>query len=155
MRNALPYKSLPVLLCGLFLAVGCSSIERNNPLDPSSSAPDDEEAALTLSVPLPKPLATVVDSLVARLDVPNAPTIIKELTYETPLGPALLTIGALSPGSGVTLTIEGFDLDGRLILTGTQTNITIVTDDTTRVSIDLRLAVDLEDLQPDEGDAIK
>ena len=151
MRNALPYKSLPVLLCSLLLALGCNSLERNHPLDPSAAVAGDEGAALTLSVPLPKPLATVVDSLVARLDVPNAPTIIKELTYETPLGPALLTIGALSPGSGVTLTIEGYDLDGRLILTGTQTNITIAADDTTRVSIDLRLAIALEDLQPDDG----
>lgn len=134
-------------LLGILVAGwACTGLERDNPLDPSSSAEQSETSTLSLAVPLPKILATVVDSLVATLEIPDAPTVVKELSYDTPLGPALLTIGALSPSTGVTLTIEGFDLDGRLILSGAQTDIIIVADDTTRISIDLRLAVPLDEL---------
>lgn len=142
-----------VLLVGS-MGAGCAGVDRDNPFDPAAPTQVSltRDAAITLAVPLPKALATVVDSLVARLDVPDAPTVIKNLTYDTPLGPALLTIGALSPGGGITLTIEGYDLDGRLILTGTQSDITIAANDTTRVSIDLRLTIDLED--PDDGDTV-
>lgn len=134
-------------LLGILVAGwACTGLERDNPLDPSSSAEQSETSTLSLAVPLPKILATVVDSLVATLEIPDAPTVVKELSYDTPLGPALLTIGALSPSTGVTLTIEGFDLDGRLILSGTQTDIIIVADDTTRISIDLRLAIPLDEL---------
>ncbi len=137
------------LIAGLVCGFGCAGLERDNPFDTDGTASQAApEAALTLAVPLPKALATVVDSLVAHLEVPDTPTVIKELTYDTPLGPALLTIGALSPGGSVTLTIEEYDLDGRLILSGTQTDITIAANDTTRISIDLRLTID-----PDETDS--
>jgi hypothetical protein len=142
------------LFVGFVCGIGCAGLERDNPFDADTSIESEvaPEATLTVAVPLPKALATVVDSLVAHLEVPDAPTVIKELTYDTPLGPALLTIGALSPGGGITLTIEGYDLGGRLILAGTQTDITIAANDTTRVSIDLRLTVDLDEIDgPDTG----
>lgn len=65
-------------------------------------------------------------------------TIVKELDH-SPLGPATLVIGAISPGSGRTLFIEGFDIDGELIVTGVARNIEVVVGNTTRVSISLQL----------------
>ena len=142
--------------------LGCHALERDNPVDPAvvdaTVADGDEGARLSLVVPLPKALATVVDSLVARLSGPDMATVTKPLDYPSPLGPATLTIGAISPGSGRILTIEGYDLTGRLILSGERSDITIVTGDTTRITIDLRLAIDPADLdKPDttaaaEGD---
>ncbi|MDA0334035.1 MAG: hypothetical protein O2782_02605 [bacterium] len=129
--------------------LGCHSLDRDNPVDPAGEPAVEpgviagaDGASLSLVVPLPKALATIVDSLVARLSGPDVPTIIKSLDYPSPLGPATLTIGAISPGSGRTLTIEGYDLTGRLILAGERGDITVVTGDTTRVTIDLRLTID-------------
>ena len=65
-------------------------------------------------------------------------TIVKELDH-SPLGPATLVISATSPSSGRTLFIEGFDIDGELIMTGVARNIEGVVGDTTRVSISLQL----------------
>jgi len=62
-------------------------------------------------------------------------TIVKELDH-SPLGPATLVIGAISPP---TLFIEGFDIDGELIVTGVARNIEVVVGNTTRVSISLQL----------------
>lgn len=144
-------------------AIGCHSLDRDNPVDPVAA--DDAQVSqaqdatpgtgLSLVVPLPKALATVVDSLVARLSGPGIPTVIKPLDYPSPLGPATLTIGAVSPGSGRILVIEGYDLTGRLILTGERRDITIVTGDTTRIAIDLRLAIDPSELDaPDTTAAV-
>ena len=135
----------------LLLLLACQGLERDNPVDPSAA--DDEAAgsSLSLAIPLPKALATVVDSLVARLEGPDMVPVVKPLDYPSPLGPATLTIGALSPGEDRTLTIEGYDLTGRLILSGSRSNITVVTGDTTRITIDLRLAVDPDELDtPDD-----
>lgn len=140
------------------LAIGCHSLDRNNPVDPSATHNSDSGqpgAGLSLVVPLPKALATVVDSLVARLSGPDIPTVVKALDYPSPLGPATLTIGAVSPGSGRVLVIEGYDLTGRLILSGERRDITIVTGDTTRIAIDLRLAIDPSELDaPDTTAAV-
>jgi len=133
--------------------LGCHALDRDNPVDPAADDPiadNGEGAGLSLVVPLPKALATVVDSLVARLSGPDILTVTKPLDYHSPLGPATLTIGAISPGSGRTLTIEGYDLTGRLILSGERNDITIVTGDTTRITVDLRLTIDPADLdKPD------
>jgi len=144
-------------LPGVLLLLACHGLERDNPVDPVV-APDADPPAdtggssLHLAIPLPKALATVVDSLVARLEGPDMVAVVKPLDYPSPLGPATLTIGALSPGQGRTLTIEGYDLTGRLILSGSRSNITVVTGDTTRITLDLRLAIDPEDLDT-PGDA--
>ena len=145
------------LLLAFSCVLGCHSLDRNNPVDPASDAAIEpglvaraNGASLSLVVALPKALATVVDSLVARFSGPDIPTIVKSLDYPSPLGPATLTIGAVSPGSGRTLTVEGYDLTGRLILAGERGDITVVTGDTTRITIDLRLTIDPADLdKPD------
>ena len=104
----------------------CGSLQRDNPLDPSASPSENGEApTLSLVIPLPKELARIVDRIVARLEAPDMTAIVKELDH-SPLGPATLTIGAISPGSGRTLIIEGFDIDGQLILIGEKQNIEIV-----------------------------
>lgn len=136
---------LPVAFLSAFLLGGCHALQRDNPVDPGGAAPAAE--ALSLVVPLTKALATTVDSLVARLEGPDMTPVVKLLDYDTPLGPARLTIGAVSPGSGRTLTVEGYDQQGRLILFGQQRNITIAAGDTTRVSIDLRLQIAPEELE--------
>ena len=124
---------------------GCHALDRDNPVDPAIGDGGDR-AGLSLVVPLPKALASVVDSLVAHLSGPGMVTVVKALDFPTPLGPATLTIGAVPPGEGRLLTIEGYDLTGRLILSGERANITIVTGDTTRISIDLRLTIDPSEL---------
>ena len=138
---------LLTMALSMSVALGCNTIDRDNPVDPNASSGNvGQGAGLSLIVPLPKTLATVVDSLVARLTGPDIVTVIKPLDYPSPLGPATLTIGAVSPGSDRTLTIEGYDLSGRLILSGERSNITIVTGDTTRITIDLRLTIDPSEL---------
>ena len=124
---------------------GCHTLDRDNPVDPAIGDGGDR-AGLSLVVPLPKALASVVDSLVAHLSGPGMVTVVKALDFPTPLGPATLTIGAVPPGEGRLLTIEGYDLTGRLILSGERANITVVTGDTTRISIDLRLTIDPSEL---------
>lgn len=124
---------------------GCHTLDRDNPVDPAIGDGGDR-AGLSLVVPLPKALASVVDSLVAHLSGPGMMAVVKAFDFPTPLGPATATIGAVPPGEGRLLTIEGYDLTGRLILSGERANITIVTGDTTRVSIDLRLTIDPSEL---------
>ena len=143
-----------VLFPLLALTLGCHALDRDNPVDPAAGD-DGDGAGLSLVIALPKALSTVVDSLVARLSGPGMVPVVKPLQYTTPLGPATLTIGALSPGSGRTLTIEGYDLTGRLILSGQRDDINIVTGDTTRITIDLRLIIDPSELdQPDTTAAV-
>jgi hypothetical protein len=115
----------------------CGTPERDNPVDPRSPA-SVQESGLQLRVALPKPLVSVVDSIVATLEGPTIPTITKELAH-SPEGPATLTIGALAPGSGFSLTIRGYDHDGQLILQGEQDGITISVGDTTDVTLLLEL----------------
>ena len=122
-------------LLALSLYGGCGTPERNNPLDPANQ---EAEASLHLSIPLPKYLAEVVQRVVARLEGPGMQPLVKELDHP-PLGPATGTIGAIPPGTGRILTIEGYDLAGELLFRGEQRNITIVAGDTTRVELDLVL----------------
>jgi hypothetical protein len=153
-RRWLPTALRAGALAGLAWAWSCEPLERSNPVDPSvDPVIADGGAELSLVVPLPKRLATVVDSLVARLTGPDIPTVVKALEYDSPVGPATLTIGALSPGEGRVLTIEGYDLTGRLILSGERRDITIEIGDTTRIAIDLRLAVDPDELTPPDTTA--
>lgn len=128
-----PWLSLALFLTGVLL-VGCTAPERDNPLDPANR----QEASLTLNIPLPKYLAAVVQRVVARLEGPGMQPITKELDHP-PLGPATGTIGAIPPGTGRILTIEGFDLAGALLFKGEQRDIAIVAGDTTRVDLDLVL----------------
>ena len=128
-----PWFFLALLLTG-FLLVGCASLERDNPLDPA----DQEHASLRLVISLPKYLAAVVQRVVARLEGPGMQPLTKELTHP-PLGPATGTIGAIPPGTGRTLTIEGYDLAGELLFKGEKRDIAIVAGDTTQVELDLVL----------------
>lgn len=129
----------PCLLLAALLALslcgGCGAPDRNNPLDPGKQGAG---ASLHLNIPLPKYLAEVVQRVVARLEGPGMQPLTKELDH-SPLGPATGTIGAIPPGSGRTLTIEGYDLAGELLFRGEQRDITIVAGDTTRVELDLVL----------------
>lgn len=129
------------------LLAGCQPLDRDNPVDPAVGEGAAPTASLSLVAPLPKPLTTIVDSLVARLEGPDMEPVVKSLAYDSPAGPAVLTIGAIAPGRSRTLTVEGYDQTGRLILSGQVSNITIATGDTTRVTLDLRLAVDPGDLE--------
>jgi hypothetical protein len=68
-------------------------------------------------------------------------TVVKPLEYTSPVA---------------TLTIEGYDHSGRLILSGERRDITIVTGDTTRIVIDLRLTIgdsELDEPESPEGDS--
>ena len=136
----------------------CGPLERDNPLDPA--APDqvhssvegattgmEPSAALTLTLPLPKPLIIVIHRVVATLTGPDFQPIIKELTV-SPIGPAFGTIGTIQPGQSRSLTLEGFDLEGNLLFTGSQNDITIVAGDTARVEILLELT---QPLPPSDG----
>ena len=127
-----------VVIATIALATSCGSPERANPFDPAISGGESSQQTLTLVLSLPKSLATVVDSIVAKLVGPDMPEIVKQLNH-SPLGPASLTIGAITPGPNRTLTIEGYDLQGRLIMVGEQRNLTIAVGDTTRVTINLVL----------------
>ena len=142
----------------LFLVHGqCGTLERDNPLDPGGQFRQTTSAvgqsasdpsALSLRLPLPKALLGVVDSVVAILEGPDIQPVVKQLSI-SPLGPATGILGALQPGSGRTLTIEGFDLQGNLIFTGQERDITISVGDTTSVQIELRLT---QPLPADGGD---
>ena len=145
-----PLKWKAVLAVALLLGA-CGSLERSNPVDPgavdSGVHRDSEESSrqtLSLVVPLPKPLVSVVDSLVAVLSGPGMTSIVKQLDH-SPVGPATLTMGAVSPGTELILKIEGYDHDGRLILEGERRNITITAGGTTIITINLNLLEGVND----------
>ncbi|MBI2501608.1 MAG: hypothetical protein HYW07_00040 [Candidatus Latescibacteria bacterium] len=127
-------RPLSALLLAALLCSGCGAPGRDNPLGPANR----EGASLTLAIPLPKYLADVVQRVVARLEGPGMQPLVKELDHP-PLGPATGTIGAIPPGIGRILTIEGFDLAGELLFRGEKRDIAIVAGDTTRVELDLVL----------------
>jgi hypothetical protein len=129
----------------IFWLSACGGFERDNPYDPASGQPRDD-TALSLYLPLPKPLARVVNRIEAILEGPGMRTISTELTY-TALGPANGTIGAIPPGTDRILTIRGYDLDGALLFSGQQRGITISVGDTTQI----RLTLDLIGEIPDNG----
>lgn len=133
-RHSANSRPLLALLLAAFLGAGCSAPERDNPLDPANR----RDASLTLAIPLPKYLAAVVQRVVARLEGPGMQPVVKELDHP-PLGPATGTIGAIPPGTGRVLTIEGYDLAGELLFRGEKRDIAIVAGDTIRVELDLVL----------------
>ncbi len=126
---------LVAALLATFLCCGCGAPGRNNPLDPAKG---EDGASLSLSIPLPKYLADVVQRVVARLEGPGMEPLVKELDHP-PLGPATGTIGAIPPGTGRILTIEGYDLAGELLFKGEKRDLAIVAGDTTRVELELVL----------------
>ena len=133
------------ILCLVGVALLCSRCtyqERDNPLDPEHPDKTGQEASLSMFLPLPKPLVVVVHRVVATLQGPGIQTVVKDLVL-SPLGPASGTIGALPPATGLTLTLQGFDLDGALLFKGEQQDITINAGDTTRVNIELILVQDI------------
>ena len=134
------------------LLPGCGGLERDNPADPGRLQEPDRSSGNTLSlvVPLPKPLVSIIDSLVAVLSGPGMVPIVKQLDH-SPTGPATLTMGAVSPGTGRTLVIEGYDHDGLLIFEGERRNISIVASDTTIVTINLNLLEGVNEPEPDPG----
>ena len=121
------------------LLMACGSLERNNPADPGGGEPAESNGnTLSLVVPIPKPLVSVIDSLVAVLSGPGMAPIVKQLEH-SPRGPATLIMGAVTPGTGRMLKIEGYDHDGLLIFEGERRNISITAGDTTAVTINLTL----------------
>ena len=144
-----------ILTCVATITIGaiiaCGSLERDNPADPGGNSPEQSATnTLSLIVPLPNPLASVVDSLVAVLYGPGMAPIMKQLDH-SPLGPATLTMGAVSPGTGRILTIEGYDHDGVLIFEGQRRNISIVAGDTTSITINLTLLEGINGPEPGPG----
>jgi hypothetical protein len=131
---------------GVALLLGaCGSLERSNPVDPGAvDGGDSNGQTLSLVVPVPKPLVSVVDSLVAVLSGPGMSSIVKQLE-RSPLGPATLRMGAVSPGTERILKIEGYDHAGRLILEGERRNITITAGGTTAITINLNLLEGVND----------
>ena len=66
----------------------CGTLDRNNPLYVASSNSRSEqhtsvesEPSLTLAIALPKALASVVDSMVARFTGPDIVPIVKEMQF--------------------------------------------------------------------------
>lgn len=129
--------TLALVLIGC--CVRCGPPEPSRPTD-SRPAVAATSSTLELAVPLPKALVSVVDSLVAVLEAPGQPTITKQLEY-SPLGPATLTIGAISPGSGYRLRISGYDHARQHILQGEQDGIVIAVGDTLHLTMVLTLLV--------------
>ena len=135
----MPYRSVlePILLSLALLSAHCSGPpESGNPLEVEEGP--SAESSLHLYLPLPKPLAQIVDRVVARLEGPGMQPIVAELEHG-PLGPATGTIGAIPPGEERTLVVQGYDLVGTLIFEGRQEGISIQVGDTTRVEIELFL----------------
>ena len=121
----------------------CGTLDRNNPVyvdNPNSHSEKhtsvDSKPSLTLAIALPKILVSVVDSMVARFTGPDIVPIVKEMQF-SPIGPATVTLGALSPGHDRTLIVEGYDHDGNLIIRGEKHNIQISVGDTTRITINM------------------
>jgi hypothetical protein len=127
----------------IFWLSACGGFERDNPYDPASGQPRDN-TALSLYLPLPKPLARVVNRIEAILEGPGMRTISTELTY-TALGPANGTIGAIPPGTDRILTIRGYDIEGALLFSGQQRGITISVGDTTQIRLTLDLIGEIPD----------
>ena len=144
----LRYFNILCLVGAALICSRCSSLERDNSLDPKHPGKAGEEASLSMFLPLPKPLVIVVHRVVATLTGPGIQTVVKELAL-SPLGPATGTIGALPPATGLTLTLEGFDLDGALLFQGVERNISITGGNTTQVNIELILVQDIPDDTPE------
>ena len=136
------YFNILCLVGAALLCSRCSHQERDNTLNPESPGQASQEASLSMFLPLPKPLVVVVHRVVATLQGPGIQTVVKDLDL-SPLGPASGTIGALPPATGLTLTLQGFDLDGALLFKGEQRDIAINAGDTTRVNIELILVQDI------------
>ena len=131
------------------LPYGCGSSNPEKPLSPAAEDSIGSGGAISLAIPIPKALVVVVERVVATLDGPGIQTIIKELTV-TPLGPATGIIGALPASTGLTLTLEGYDLDGLLLFNGQRRGIAIAAGDTTRITVELLLVQDIsiDDAEP-------
>jgi len=89
---------------------------------------------------------------VAVLEAPDRPTITKQLEH-SPLGPATLTIGAISPGSGYRLTISGYDHARQHILQGEQDGIVITVGDTLHLTMVMTLLISPTPEDSSGGDA--
>ena len=134
-RFAIP--AVFAILTWTSVTTGCSS-----DTTPSAATSVETTADLALSIPIPKALIIVVDRVVATLEGPGIQTVVKELDV-SPTGPATGTIGAIPPAIGLTLTVEGFDLDGLLLFTGQQRGISISAGDTTVVNLQLTLVQEI------------
>ncbi len=134
----------------VFGFIACGALERDNPYDPANRQIKDN-TAISLYLPLSKPLARVISHIEAILEGPGMRTITTELTY-TALGPAQGTIGAIPPGTDRTLIIRGYDLDGNLLFSGQQSSITISVGDTTQVNLNLELVGNIPSLPLDTAD---
>jgi hypothetical protein len=154
-------RELVTALAVVALISQCGSLDRRNPADPVVGSTEQPSPALSLLVPVPKALVSVIDSMIAILEGPDMTTIEKVVGH-SPNGPGLLTIGAIPPGSDRTLTIRGFDHQGQLIMEGVKSNITIAEGDTARITINMTLAegfsqddeVPEDPEDPDDPDAV-
>lgn len=140
------------------LLVNCGSFDRNNPVDPGGAAAQAQaelvvpEPGLRLTVSLPKALVSVVDSVVAHLTGPNIVPVVKQLQH-SPLGPATVTLGALSPGLDRVLIIEGYNHEGNLVMRAEKRNINITVGDTTRITMNMEL-MDLPENDNSEDNSV-
>jgi len=121
----------------------CSAPEPPLAADGSADPCGDCGAGLRLELALPKPLTSVVDSIVAVLDGGPLPNPIFKTLEHSPEGPATVTIGALLPGTGFSLVVRGYDHDGQVILEGEQDGITIAAGDTVQITLVLELVAPL------------
>ena len=124
----------------------CSSPEPPLAADESADLSGGPSAGLRLVLALPKPLISVVDSIVAVLDGPLPNPVVKTLAHSAE-GPATAIIGAIVPGTGFSLVVRGYDHDGQVIVEGRQDGITVVAGDTVQVTLVLELVAPL----PGEG----
>jgi len=127
-------------LLALVQLAACGVPRPDGPLEPTAATVDPAQAQpLQVWVSLPKALLGVVHRVLAVLTGPGQEPIVRQLSV-SPLGPATGTLGALQPGSGRTLTIVAFGVDGDTLFVGLQENITIAVGETTAVHVQLEPA---------------
>jgi len=116
----------------------CSAPDTPTAAGTPSEPPGGLGAGVRLELALPKPLISVVDSIVAILDGPLPNPVVKNLEH-SPGGPAVAVIGAIVPGTGFSLEVRGYDHDGQMILAGSQDGIAVTAGDTIQVTLVLEL----------------
>jgi hypothetical protein len=118
-------------ICLDLLCFQCGSHQRDNPLDPSASQPGNGKRRLSpSSYPCPKrsPASSTESSPGSRRPACNDRQAARPLAS----GACDARHRRHLPRSGRTLFIEGFDIDGEVIVTRVARNIQVVVGDTTQ-----------------------
>ena len=74
-------RELITCVAALAMLSHCGSLERRNPADPTVKPVETPGLAISLSIPVPKPLVSVIDSIVAILEGPDMTPIEKEVGH--------------------------------------------------------------------------